>query len=100
MVPAQAEGGELSVRPVGRFNRVWLVTAILIAFFNERALGCAVCFGDPESGMAKGVVAGVWVMIGFVGFVLAGFVGTGLFWLQRSRSLARSLPYDSTAGGR
>ncbi len=56
----------------------------------ERALGCAVCYGDPESRMAKGAVMGVFVMIGVVGFVLAGMAGTGLFWLHRGRRLART----------
>lgn len=53
----------------------------------DRAMACAVCFGDPNSSMAKGATAGVLVLLGVIGVVLAGFVGTGLFWMQRNRRL-------------
>lgn len=48
---------------------------------------CSTCFGDPQSPMAQGAVAGVWVLVGFIGFVLLGIVGTGLFWIHRGRRL-------------
>ncbi len=54
------------------------------------ASACSTCFGDPDSAMAKGVVMGVFVMVGVVGFVLAGIAGTGLYWIQRSRRLSRT----------
>lgn len=54
----------------------------------DRAMACAVCFGDPDSSMVKGATAGVLVLLGVIGVVLAGFVGTGLFWMQRNRRLA------------
>ena len=57
---------------------------------------CSVCFGDPESPMAKGVVAGVLVLVGVIGMVLLGVVGTGLFWVSRSRALARLEDTDPT----
>lgn len=49
---------------------------------------CAVCFGDPESDMAKGAIAGIMVLTGFIGFVLLGVTGTGLYWIHRSRQLS------------
>ncbi len=55
----------------------------------ETVWACSVCFGDPESPMAKGVVAGVLVLVSVVGAVLLGVVGTGLFWVNRSRALDR-----------
>lgn len=54
------------------------------------SLACSACFGDPNSSMAKGAVAGVLVMVGVVGFVLAGVAGTGLYWVHRSRVIARA----------
>jgi hypothetical protein len=48
---------------------------------------CAVCFGDPDSTMAKGAAMGVAVMVGVVGVVLVGILATGLSWLYRSRQL-------------
>lgn len=55
----------------------------------QRALACSTCFGDPESGMAKGAVMGVVTLMAVVVVVLGGVAGTGLFWLQRSRRLTR-----------
>jgi hypothetical protein len=64
--------------------------AMWLGAMPSAARACAVCFGDPESGMAQGVVAGVFVLIGVVGFVLVGLAGTGLFWMHRARQLSRS----------
>lgn len=55
----------------------------------DQAWACASCFGDPESSMAKGVVAGVLVLVGIVGTVLLGVAGTSLRWIQRGRRLAQ-----------
>ncbi len=68
----------------------WLIAACTVVLLTaDRAWACAVCFGDPESPMAKGVVAGVFVLIAVVGVVLIGMAGTGLCWISRSRRLAR-----------
>lgn len=56
------------------------------------AQACSVCFGDPDSPMAKGAVAGVAVMVGFIGFVLFGIAGTACFWMVRCRRIAMSQP--------
>ena len=64
-----------------------LVSALWSAV--QPAVACSVCFGDPDSPMAKGAVMGVLVLGGFIGFVLLGIAGTGLFWIHRSRKLAR-----------
>ncbi len=70
--------------------RAWTMAAcagVLLA--ADRANACAVCFGDPDSPMAKGVVAGVFVLIAVVGVVLVAMAGTGLYWISRSRRLVR-----------
>ncbi len=52
------------------------------------ALACAVCFGDPDSSLAKGAVAGV-VLLGCVIFcVLLGIAGTAFHWSRKARRLA------------
>jgi len=53
----------------------------------QQLKACAVCFGDPESDMARGAVAGMIVLASIVGFVLMGIAGTGLYWVHRSRQL-------------
>jgi len=51
------------------------------------ASACAVCFGDPESPLTKGMAAGIWVMLGCIGALLAGFAGVFLYWMYRSRHI-------------
>jgi O-antigen/teichoic acid export membrane protein len=52
--------------------------------FAGDALACSVCFGNPESQMTKSMVAGIWVMLGCIGVLLAGFAGLFLYWTYRS----------------
>ncbi len=63
------------------------VLCLLMPPLVDRTLACAVCFGDPESAMARGAVMGVTVMVGVVGFVLSAMVGTTMYWVHRSRHL-------------
>lgn len=73
-------------------RRRWIVVASVFwatVFSIPTASACSVCFGDPESAMAKGAAAGVVVLIGVVGCVLLGILGTGLMWVHRGRRLAR-----------
>ena len=71
-----------------RLFRALILPTVFLAL-NAPALACSVCFGDSESPMAKGVVAGVLLLAGIISFVLMGVAGTGLFWVHRSRRLAR-----------
>jgi hypothetical protein len=61
--------------------------AIILMALPEAAEACSVCFGDPDHPMTKGAVAGVYVMIGFVGFVLTGIISTACFWMVRTRRI-------------
>ena len=90
MVPSQAQERELPVRRFAGFLAVCVFTLSSIA---PAANACSVCFGDPESPMSKGATAGVFVMVGFIGFVLFGIAGTAAFWMVRCRkvSFARTL---------
>lgn len=78
--------------------RLTVIGAALLAQAT-RVEACAVCFGDPDSPMAKGVVAGVIVLVGVVSVVLLGFAGTGLFWAHRSRRLAAGDPETTAEDG-
>lgn len=72
------------------------ISVSALAACSELARACSVCFGDPDSSMARGAVAGVWLMVAVVGIVLFGIAGTGVFWLHRSRRLGdvRRIPSD------
>lgn len=50
------------------------------------ARACTVCFGDPNSPLTTSVGWGIWVMIGFIGVVLALF---GLLFLNIRRRMKR-----------
>ena len=73
-----------------------LTAAVFVLSFPDLAGACSVCFGDPDNPMTKGTVAGVYVMIGFIAFVLVGVAGTATFWMVRSRRLPLSPSADRT----
>jgi hypothetical protein len=54
----------------------------------DAAEACAVCFRDPQKGFSDGVYAGIWVLVGTVGFVLGVIAFTGWSWARRARALA------------
>ena len=64
-----------------------VVTAAIVAAAPADAWACATCFGDPDSLMAKGTRAGVFVLVGFISFVLVSVAGVSVFWFHRSRHL-------------
>jgi hypothetical protein len=49
---------------------------------------CSVCFGDPSTPQSQAMRVGIFVLLGFIGSVLAGFAGLFLYWMSRSRRLA------------
>lgn len=71
----------------------------LILTAADPAWACSVCFGDPGSDMAKGAAAGVWVLAGVIGAVLAAVAGMSLFWIGRGRRLARLNRGDADSTG-
>jgi len=77
-----------------RTSLSWLVVAIALLLAQTSASACSVCFGDPDSNLTRGAFAGVLVLFGIIVTVLAGFVGTGFYWVQRSRKLADLDPKD------
>lgn len=81
-----------------RLGRLLLVLAVVSALTGARPVtACSVCFGDPDSAMAKGALMGVYVLGAVIGFVLFGVAGTAVFWVQRGRRLARRSSSENTA---
>ncbi len=68
------------------FPSIFLIPACL-GLSPMSAMACAVCYGDPDSLMAKGAVSGILVLAGVIAAVLTGVAGTGVFWIYRSRRL-------------
>lgn len=70
--------------PKNRPTMIALFGAMLTLLIGVDADACSVCFGDPESPMTKSIVAGVWVMLGCIGTLLAIFAGLFSYWMYRS----------------
>lgn len=63
-----------------------LFTAVfLLAVVTEASLGCATCFGDKDSPMTYGMNAGIFVLLGFIGAVLASFAAFFVYLWWRAR---------------
>jgi hypothetical protein len=82
--------GDTPISRSTRHRMAWLtrLMPVWVAFILcDEALACAVCFGDPDSDLAKGAVAGV-VLLGCVIFcVLLGIAGTAVHWSRKARRL-------------
>ena len=76
------------------------VAFAVILFHSESILACAVCFGDPNSFMNQGARAGILILLGVIGTVLAFIVGVALFWIRRARLLQAGLDPDAPLQGR
>lgn len=70
-----------------RYVTTALGVLILSFFVAGEAIACAVCFGDPNSAMAKGATAGILVLLGVIGTLLLSIIGVIVFWSLRAKRL-------------
>ncbi len=56
------------------------------------AFACPVCFGQSDSPLAWAVNMGVFVMLGFVAFVLSAFAAFFVYLMRRARLTADAPP--------
>ncbi len=83
--------GILLLVPYGRwFWRKMKGLAVLIGMLlpGGELSACLVCYGDPGSPAGRGLVAGVLLLGGVVGVLLATILTVGLVWRKRARLLA------------
>ena len=66
----------------------YLVALVSLVASAATADACSVCYGDPSSSQPQAMRMGIFVLLGFIGSVLAGFGGLFLYWISRSRRLA------------
>jgi hypothetical protein len=66
-----------------------LLAIVAMQLLAPVAHACTVCYGAPDDPMTKGMNNGIWVLLGFVGFVQIGFIA--LFWTfwKRAREQRR-----------
>ncbi len=87
-----------------RIRLVSMALAILIGLASlmaQPALACSVCVGgDPGSALNQGLQAGMLVLLGVVGVVLAGLASLLLFWMRRAAHLEAHVDEVEAAGRR
>ena len=78
------------IRKMKKINPLplWLIGIILSS--PRTLFACAVCFGDPNSNLSKGVIAGVLVLLGVVGSVLGGVGAVSFTWFKRAKHLTKT----------
>jgi hypothetical protein len=77
---------------MSRRSRIAVVAAALLAALTiapSPALACPSCLGAADGPMASGLNAGIAVLLGVTGLVLAGFAAGIVAFVRRSRSLER-----------
>ncbi len=69
-----------------------LVVAVsaLGLFYAEELWACAVCYGDPNSPMTKGIEAGVLVLVGCIYTVLGLMASAFVYWTWRHTRLGQT----------
>lgn len=68
----------------------------VIAAAAPQAQACAVCFGNSDSRMSQGMMAGVLALLMVVLAVLGGFVALFVHLARRSAAAAAELEKEST----
>lgn len=71
-----------------------LAVLLMVGLQGGQALGCATCFGQSDSEMAKGMNAGIFVLLGFVALFWAAFGSFFVFIVRRSQNTGDVLPGD------
>ena len=66
-----------------------LLAVVALLLLAPEASACSVCWGSPNDPMVKSVNKGIWVLLGFIGFVQIGFAA--MFWSfwRRAKELQR-----------
>lgn len=70
-------------------KRTLVILAVMLVLAPVAAQACTVCWGSPDDPMVKSVNKGVWVLLGFIGFVQIGFAALFFSFWRRARDLRR-----------
>jgi hypothetical protein len=62
----------------------WALSALAVLGSSPSAHACAACFGRSDSPMAKGMNAGIFVLMAVIGMVLAGVASFFVFLSRRA----------------
>lgn len=76
-------------------KRIIMPLALALLFMPRAAQACTVCFGNSDSKLTQGMLAGVLVLLLFVIAVLGGFVALFVYLARRAAATA-ALESEST----
>jgi len=70
-----------------RLRRLFpLLLAALVLPAADAARACSACYGKSDSALAQGMNMGIFVLLGFIGLVLAGVTTFFVFIVRRAAS--------------
>lgn len=72
-----------------RISRTAIVAIAVAIALPVVAHACPVCFGNPDSPMAKSATNAVWFLLGIIGIVQVGFVALFVTFWHRARTLKK-----------
>ena len=72
---------------MNRFKKSIGLLVLALMFAPRAAQACAVCFGNSDSKLTQGMLAGVLVLLLFVLAVLGGFVALFVYFARRAAAL-------------
>ena len=61
------------------------LACLVCATIAQAGYGCAACFGDKDSPMTHGMNAGIFVLLGFIGLLLASFAAFFVYLWWRAK---------------
>ena len=70
------------------FNKIITMLGLTAFFAPTAAQACAVCFGNSDSQLSRGMIAGVLVLLLCVIAVLGGFVALFVLLARRAAAVA------------
>ncbi|MEY4386200.1 MAG: hypothetical protein RLY20_1483 [Verrucomicrobiota bacterium] len=66
-----------------------VLVGLLLALAGQLpAFACAACYGQSNSDLAKGMNAGILVLLAFIGFILVGVASFAIYLIRRSATAA------------
>jgi hypothetical protein len=79
-----------------RIHHMVLLLAVLVAVMPRTSSACAVCMGASDSAIAPAMNAAIFLMLGFIGTILAA-IGGFIFYLSRRAKMPLP-PHEELSG--
>lgn len=73
---------------MNRLRKSILLPALALVLAPRAAHACSVCFGNSDSNLTQGMLAGVLVLLFVVLSVLGGFVALFIYLARRAAAIA------------